>query len=162
MTILMWYYIVLIMQLFFIVGLPEVITTDQGTEFRNNLNKELTVSFGIKHRLTTAYHPQANGLDERYNQTLANTISKFTQQERGCWDEKLQEIVYAYNSAMQESSRYSPFEAMFSRLAKLPVDFNISTTYDAKDKLNEYLTSEKLREQINGARWKQKFMLIIL
>ncbi len=52
MTILMWYYIVLIMQLFFIVGLPEVITTDQGTEFRNNL---LTVSFGIKHRLTTAY-----------------------------------------------------------------------------------------------------------
>ena len=35
-----------------------VITTDQGKEFRNELNKQLTDSFGIKHRLTTAYHPQ--------------------------------------------------------------------------------------------------------
>ena len=93
--------------------------------------------------MTTAYHPQANGLDERYNQTLANALSKFTQQERGSWDEKLPEIVYAYNSAMQESSRYSPFEAMFNRLAKLPVDFNISTTYDANDKLTDYLARER-------------------
>ena len=59
------------LQLFFIVGLPNVITTDQGREFRNNLNEELTNTFGIEHWLTTAYHPQANGLDEKYNETLS-------------------------------------------------------------------------------------------
>lgn len=32
-------------------------TTDQGKEFQNELNKQLTNSFGIKHRLTTTYHP---------------------------------------------------------------------------------------------------------
>ena len=52
------------MQLFFIMGLPAVITTDRGTEFRNSLNAELMKAFRIDHRLTTAYHPQANGLDE--------------------------------------------------------------------------------------------------
>ena len=40
------------------MGIPSVITTDQGKKFRNELNKQLTDSFGIKHRLTTAYHPQ--------------------------------------------------------------------------------------------------------
>ena len=37
--------------------------------------------------------------------------------------------MYGYNSAMQESSRYTPFEAMFGRLAKLPVDFNTSESW---------------------------------
>ena len=53
------------------LGLLSVITTDQGSEFRNEVNAALMV---IKHRLTTAYHPQANGLDERYNQTLINSL----------------------------------------------------------------------------------------
>ena len=40
-------------------GLPSAITTDQGKEFHNLLNSELMKVFGIKHRLTIAYHPQA-------------------------------------------------------------------------------------------------------
>ncbi|XP_062510638.1 uncharacterized protein K02A2.6-like isoform X2 [Corticium candelabrum] len=45
-------------KIFMRMGLPQVITTDQGSEFRNKLNRELMHSLGIKHRLTTAYHPQ--------------------------------------------------------------------------------------------------------
>ena len=89
-------------QLFFVLGLPSVITTDQGREFRNEVNAALMSIFGIKHHLTTAYHPQANGLDERYNQTLINSLSKFAQSVRSKWDEKLPEVVYAYNTAIQE------------------------------------------------------------
>jgi len=40
------------------MGLPQVLTTDQGMEFRNQLNEEFMRSLGIKHRLTTTYHPQ--------------------------------------------------------------------------------------------------------
>ena len=98
-------------------------------------------TFGIKHRLTTAYHPQANGLDERFNQTLSNTIAKFAQEERCSWDEKLPEIVYSYNTAVQESSRHTPFEAMFGRQAKLPVDFNTEEEFDPDVKLEKELNS---------------------
>ena len=47
-------------QIFMRMGLPQVLTTDQGKEFRNQLNEELMKSLGIKHRLTTAYHPQVH------------------------------------------------------------------------------------------------------
>ena len=78
-----------------------MITTDEGTEFRNSLNTELMKVFRIDHRLTTAYHPQANGLDERFNQTLVNSLSKFAQDDRASWDETLDDVVYAYNTSVQ-------------------------------------------------------------
>ena len=83
------------------MGLPSVITTDQGSEFNNRINAKLMKAFGIKHRLTTAYHPQANGLDERYNQTLINSLSKFAQEDREKWDDNLGAVVYSYNTAVQ-------------------------------------------------------------
>ena len=83
------------------MGLPSVITTDQGKEFHNHLNSELMKVFGINHRLTTPYHPQANGLVERYNQTLCNALAKFAQEDRESWDKNLGAVVYGYNSAVQ-------------------------------------------------------------
>ena len=46
----------------------------------------------------------SNGLDERFNQTLSNSLAKFVQDNRERWDEKLRAIVYAYNSAVQVGS----------------------------------------------------------
>ena len=40
------------------MGLPRLLTTDQGKEFKNELNKEMMNSLGIKHHLITPYHPQ--------------------------------------------------------------------------------------------------------
>lgn len=54
-----------------------------------------TVGFGIDHWMTTTYHPQANGLDERYNQTLVNSLSMFAQEDCEIWEAKLGEVVYA-------------------------------------------------------------------
>ena len=124
------------------MGIPSVITTDQGKEFRNQVNTELMNVFRIQHRLTTAYHPQANGLDERLNQTLVNSLAKFAQDNRRTWDTKLNEVLYAYNTAVQESTKHTPFEAMFGRVARLPIDFNVSQSYDADTKQQEYQDAE--------------------
>ena len=116
------------------MGIPHVITSDQGSEFNNKVNAELMRSMGIDHRLTTAYHPQANGLDERFNQTLKNAIAKYSQDCRDKWDAKLGELVYAYNTSFQESTKHSPFEAMFGRVARLPIDCNMDNI-DANQKV---------------------------
>ena len=93
--------------------------------------------FGIQHRLTTAYHPQANGLDEHLNQTLVNSLAKFAQESRDTWDGKLPEVVYAYNTAVQESTKHTPFEAMFGRIGHLLVNF---INFDAK--LKEFMDAK--------------------
>ena len=51
-------------------GIPQEIITDQGCEFVNKAMKTFASNFKIKLRPTTAYHPQANGLTERMNQTI--------------------------------------------------------------------------------------------
>ena len=53
-----------------IFGPPRRILSDQGREFNNQTNSRLMAKFKIKHSVTSAYHPQTNGLDERTNQTM--------------------------------------------------------------------------------------------
>ena len=40
------------------MGLPQVIISDQGSEFNNQLDRSLSELLGIKRKLTTPYHPQ--------------------------------------------------------------------------------------------------------
>ena len=81
------------------------ITTDPGREFNNNnVNREFEKQMRIEHRLTTAYHPQANGLGERFNQTMKDSITKFS---KASWDINISEIVYVYNTSIQDSTKYT-------------------------------------------------------
>ncbi len=123
-----------------IMGIPVVMTTDQGKEFHNQVNTQLMKVFRNDHRLTTAYHPQANGLDERLNQTLVNSLSKFA------------EVVYSYNTAVQESSKHTPFEAMFGRVGRLPVDFSADKEFDADKKVHQFVTSDEPDEEERSAK----------
>ena len=73
-----------LVQICLLMGLPAVITSDQGREFHNTLNKELMTEFDIDHWLTTAYHPQANGLDKRFNQTLVKVCRNMLRRDGRC------------------------------------------------------------------------------
>ena len=55
----------LLLKMIFRHGSPEEIVSDQGTEFCNQLIDLLEKQTGFKHKVTSAYHPQSNGLDER-------------------------------------------------------------------------------------------------
>ncbi len=50
--------------------------TDQGREFVNSMRENLQILTGVNHRIATAYHPQTNGLDERFNKTLQEALAK--------------------------------------------------------------------------------------
>lgn len=73
----------------------------------------------IEHRVSSAYHPQTNGLDERTNQTIKASIGKTIRGQQERWEDNLREIVYAHNTCVQASTRYSPFRLMFGREARL-------------------------------------------
>ena len=74
---------------------------------------------------------QANGLDERFNQTLQNMLVKFVDEKKERWEDFLSTCVYAYNTSKHESSKYCPFTVMFGRQAILPVEISSPKKEDA-------------------------------
>eukprot|EP00731_Ephydatia_muelleri_P011915 Em0006g809a len=122
-------------KIFMRMGLPNVLTTDNGSEFRNKLNAAMLKKLGIRYSFITPYHPQSNGLDERYNQTLQSMLSKAVMGHKEMWDEFIDSAVFAYNTSTHESTTYSPFEVMFGRKARLPVEADlrpIPSNYDSR------------------------------
>lgn len=55
-------------------GDPERITTDRGTQFESELFRNLTALTGSYKTITTAYHPQCNGLVERFHRQLKASL----------------------------------------------------------------------------------------
>ena len=49
---------------------PKIMGSDKGKEFVNQLVTQLCNACGIEHKVTSAYHPQANGHTEKFNDTL--------------------------------------------------------------------------------------------
>ncbi len=74
------------------------------------------------HQTTTAYHPQANGLVERLNHTLADMLSMYVSKDHKDWDSTLPFVRFAYNTSRQETTGRSPFYLMHGRNPVLPVD----------------------------------------
>lgn len=108
--------------LFFRHGLPAIIMSDQGREFVNRLHDELFLVSGVRHMVSTAYHPQTNGLIEKFNQTLQRSLLKMVGENQDEWYKYLDSVVFAYNSSMQSSTKYSPFFLLYGRDPRLPVD----------------------------------------
>ena len=58
-------------------GAPDVIHTDQGSNFHSELMQDICRAFMIEKTQTTPYHPQGNGQVERFNRVIADTLSKY-------------------------------------------------------------------------------------
>ncbi|GFU79377.1 transposon Ty3-I Gag-Pol polyprotein [Trichonephila clavipes] len=99
-------------------GAPRVIITDRGAVFRSRLVSSLVDLCNIDHRFTTAYHPQTNGLTERFNKTLADMLSMYVDVEQKNWDEILPFVTFAYNTAKQETTGFTPFYLLHGREAR--------------------------------------------
>ncbi|GFW09282.1 retrovirus-related Pol polyprotein from transposon 412 [Trichonephila clavipes] len=103
-------------------GAPRVIITDRGAVFRSKLVSSLVDLCNIDHRFTTAYHPQTNGLTERFNKTLADMLSMYVDVEQKNWDEILPFVTFAYNTAKQETTGFTPFYLLHGREAETTLD----------------------------------------
>ena len=108
--------------LFTRVGVPEEILTDQGRNSMSCLLGEVYHLLQVKRIRTTPYHPQTDGLVERFNGTLKSMIKKFTSKNKKDWDEYLPYLLFAYRDVPQESTEFSPFEMLYGHRVRGPLD----------------------------------------
>ncbi|XP_029174985.1 uncharacterized protein LOC114943517 [Nylanderia fulva] len=88
-------------------GCPESILSDNGTQFTSQEFTERLVVFNIQHRTTPAYAPYCNPT-ERANRTLKTMISRYVDQDHRTWDKNLPALQFAYNTAVQDATGYTP------------------------------------------------------
>ena len=65
-----------------IFGIPEKILSDQFTNFTSQVVDSLWELFDVHTLRTTAYHPQADGITERFNRTIKDMLTQFVEQEK--------------------------------------------------------------------------------
>jgi len=91
---------------------------------------------------STAYHPQTDGLVERFNQTLTGMLVKTVNKTVKDWDERLPYILLAYRTSCQESTKDSSFYLLYGRDIRLPSDkiINAMVSHRGATNLDDYIS----------------------
>ncbi len=103
--------------------------------------KLLHRQLGITAIKTSPYHPQTDGLVERFNQTLKNMLRKFVSDTGRDWDKWLPFLLFSYREVPQASTGFSPFELLYGWWVQGPLDL-LRKSWEAASS-NETAKSEK-------------------
>ena len=103
------------------VGVPEEVLSDLGTQFVSECMKEVTRLLSIKRLTTTPYHPICNGLVEKFNGTLKRMLRRLSSDQPRQWHRFINPLLFAYREAPQESTGFSPFELLYGRTVRGPI-----------------------------------------
>ena len=103
-------------------GIPEKIHSDQGRQFVSKLSTEMCSLLQIEKTRTTPYHPQSDGMVERFNRTLCAMLSSYVSENQRDWDCHLQYVMMAYRATEHETTGCSPNMLMLGRETTTPLD----------------------------------------
>ena len=103
-------------------GTPKRILSDRGSQFRAQFSEYLFKRLGTQQVMTTSYHPQCNGLVEKFNQTLSNMLSMYVSANQRDWCGAVHAVTFAYNTSVNATTGYTPFFLVHGREATLPAD----------------------------------------
>ena len=138
------------------VGFPYEILSDLGTNFISELMREVARLISVKQLTTTRYHPQCNGLCEKYNGIIKKILKRMCAEQPRQWDRYLPALMFAIRETPNSSLGFSPFELLYGRHVRGPMRIiremwtNQEPDEGAKD---EYQYITELKERLSET-WK--------
>jgi hypothetical protein len=103
-------------------GLPAVIISDRDPRFTGRFWRALWALLDTQLHMSTAGHPQTDGKAENRQRTAGTMLRHYVDFEQSDWDEKLVRATFAMNHTRSVSTGLTPFEVMFRRAPRLPLD----------------------------------------
>ena len=100
-------------------GIPDILHSDQGRNFESALLNKTLQAFGTDKSRTTAYHPQGDGMVERFNRSLLQLLRSYVE-TKDDWEMYLPLVLFAYRTASHASTGLSPYLLMYGREPKTP------------------------------------------
>ena len=129
-------------------GIPLHIRVDQGTQFTSRLFSELTTYLEAHKIHTTTYHPQANGIVERFHRQLKAAI--IASQNPKHWFDELPYILLGLRTTVKEDLKSSPAELVYGEALPIPGELIVTDPVY----VTEEETINKLRQHFSKIRSK--------
>ncbi|XP_020099535.1 uncharacterized protein LOC109717980 [Ananas comosus] len=132
-------------------GIPETITTDQGTMFTGGQFIRFMKSRKIKLLHSSPYYAEANGQAEAANKVIINLMKRHIEKYPGKWNEKLSKVLWACRTSVKASTGMTPFQLVYGHEAVIPAEIMVpSLRVEKQNELsaNEYntLMNEEMEE----------------
>ena len=96
-------------------GAPRVLLSDRGTNFLSKVVAEVCKIFQIQKVNTSSYHPETDGLVERFNSTLCESLSVYVSKNQKNWEEFIPLVLFVHRTSVLETTGYSPFYDLCAR-----------------------------------------------
>ena len=109
-------------------GVPLEIVSDHGPGFRADILQEFLTKLKVKHRFSSPYYPQCNGLVKKTNGILVKNISKQVQEKPKDWDKHLSSALWAYRTSFKVTTQFTPFHLVYGQEAILPIEVMIPSS----------------------------------
>ncbi|XP_015934014.1 uncharacterized protein LOC107460189 [Arachis duranensis] len=103
-------------------GIPEVVISDNRTQFTDKKFIEFLNGLGIKQRFSSVEHPQTNGQVESVNKIILQGLKKRLGDKKGAWADELASILWSYRTTEQSSTRETPFRLTYGVDAMVPME----------------------------------------
>ena len=120
-------------------GVMRELLSDQGSSFKNKLVAQLCKLLNIKHRFSSAHHPQTDGKAERMIQTVIRSL-KLICENQSQWVEKLTPVLMSYRSTVSMAIGMSPYHALFGREMVTGIDANLLQDFPKSPNIQSYMT----------------------
>jgi len=91
------------------VGVPKIVISDGGSHFIDKRFEHYLSKHGIRHNITTPYHPQTSGQAETSNKQIKNILQKTVNEMGTAWKDKLHDALCAYQTTYKTPVGMSPY-----------------------------------------------------
>jgi transposase InsO family protein len=127
-------------------GIPQTITTDQGSQFISKEFKEYAKSLGIKLLNSSPYYAQANRQAEATNKGILKLIKHKIDESPKRWRTILNEALWSYKMAWHRATKVSPYQLVYGHDVVLPWELKTGsrrTSLQDQLSIDDYSTMRK-------------------